>query len=110
MTGACTPGHPCLYDHWDFNAIGSAPILRLDGDVAHLEEYNFNDRASTLYNRTTDIVRIYPDWNFKGTPITLLPGESTSLNNGNAGNDSASSVRWLRPGPSPRNPARLCGA
>ncbi|MFI1717514.1 peptidase inhibitor family I36 protein [Streptomyces litmocidini] len=87
------PGYLCLYDHWDFNAIGSAPILRVNGGVAHLEGCNFNDRAGTPYNRTTDIVRVYPDWDFKGTPITLLPGESISLNNGNAGNDSASSVR-----------------
>lgn len=92
---ACTRNYVCLYDNWDYNASGSARILRTTEDISHLDDYNFNDVTSSVVNNSRYLVRIYPDYDFKGVPVTLLPGESISFNNGNGFNDVASSVQFL---------------
>ncbi|MEU8028652.1 peptidase inhibitor family I36 protein [Streptomyces sp. NPDC049099] len=92
---ACTRNYVCLYDNWDYNASGSARILRTTEDISHLDDYNFNDVTSSVVNNSRYLVRIYPDYDFKGVPVTLLPGESISFNNGNGFNDVASSVKFL---------------
>ncbi|MFI2206983.1 peptidase inhibitor family I36 protein [Streptomyces sp. NPDC020192] len=92
---ACTHNYVCLYENWDYNAPTSARILRTTEDISRLDDYFFNDITSSVVNNSRYIVRIYPDYDFKGVPVTLLPGESISFNNGNGFNDVASSVKFL---------------
>ncbi|MEU8976402.1 peptidase inhibitor family I36 protein [Streptomyces monashensis] len=92
---ACTRGYVCLYDNWDYNVPDNARILRTTEDITHLDDYNFNDVTSSVVNNSRYPVRVYPDYDYKGVPVTLLPGESISFNNGNGFNDVASSVKFL---------------
>jgi hypothetical protein len=92
---ACTRNYVCLYDNWDYNAPTNARILRTTEDITHLNDYNFNDVTSSAVNNSRFLVRIYPEYDFKGVPVTLLPGESISFNRGNGFNDVASSVQFL---------------
>ncbi|MFJ4526356.1 hypothetical protein ACIP4Y_36535 [Streptomyces sp. NPDC088810] len=91
---ACT-ATTSAYDNWDSNTSTNARILRTTEDNTHLNDYNFNDVTSSAVNNSCFLVRIYPDYEFKGVPVTLLPGESISFNRGNGFNDVASSVQFL---------------
>ncbi|MET9072951.1 peptidase inhibitor family I36 protein [Streptomyces sp. NPDC004232] len=92
---ACTRNYVCFYDNWDYNVPTDARILRTTEDITHLDDYDFNDVTSSVVNNSRFLVRIYPDCDFKGVPVTLLSGESISFNNGNGFNDVASSVQLL---------------
>jgi hypothetical protein len=92
---ACTRNYVCLYDNWDYNVPTNARILRTTEDTTNLNDYNFNDVTSSVVNNSRFLVRIYPEYDFKGVPVTLLPGESISFNRGNGFNDVASSVQFL---------------
>ncbi|WP_280727089.1 peptidase inhibitor family I36 protein [Kitasatospora sp. MAA4] len=66
----------------------------MNGDVPHLDYYCFDDVASSLVNNTKSVVRVFQDYDYKNTAVTLFPGEALDLN-GSSFNDQASSVQFF---------------
>ncbi|WP_431045474.1 peptidase inhibitor family I36 protein [Streptomyces sp. P1-3] len=93
----CPVDELCLYENWDFNKdTHDARVLSTYKDIAHLDDYNFNDITSTVYNDTGRIVRLYPHYDYEGAPVTLVPGESIDFKDANGNfNDQISSVRFM---------------
>jgi hypothetical protein len=93
---ACRSGYVCLYENWQYNQGAAARILRTNEDNSHLDDLNFNDVTSAVYNNTDRVVRIYPHFDYQGVPVTLMPGEHMSFDGVNGTfNDVASSVQLL---------------
>ncbi|MFI6661222.1 peptidase inhibitor family I36 protein [Streptomyces sp. NPDC050523] len=93
---ACRPGYLCLYENWQYNQGASARILRTNEDIGRLDDMNFNDITSAVYNNTDQVVRIYPHFDYQGVPVTLMPDEHMSFDGVNGTfNDVASSVQFL---------------
>ncbi|MFC8006851.1 hypothetical protein ACFUCH_12065 [Streptomyces olivaceus] len=86
-----TAGFVGLFHNWDFKG----PLLETNEDISNLETHTvvlddnkttrtaqFNNDTSGVYNNTTDkTLLLYPEFDFKGTPLTLLPGESANFIN-----------------------------
>lgn len=87
----CPSGWACIYQHSNF---GGRQLSFKDGGCQNLGNYGFNDKASSLKNRTGYRIRLYKDSNCRGSTRTFDAGESTRSFGGFG--DEASSIRILR--------------
>ncbi|MCW5815859.1 MAG: peptidase inhibitor family I36 protein [Labilithrix sp.] len=89
LASSCSAGYACIYQHSKF---GGRLLQFRDGGCQNLGgKYNFNDRASSIRNRTGRTLRLYKDANCKGSTRTFGPGEQTQSLGGFG--DEASSIR-----------------
>lgn len=89
----CSDEMFCLYEHGDYNRNTVASILVTDESISRMDEYGFNDIASSVYNNTIYDIRVYQDYNFKGEYLDVAPGESVDIVDG-SWNDRISSL-WV---------------
>ncbi|NXY97312.1 peptidase inhibitor family I36 protein [Streptomyces sp. BR123] len=90
---ACKVGYVCLYENNGYNSGGPARVVMLDDDEARLDYYCFNDATSSIVNRSAHLVRVFQDYDYRATAVTLLPGEVMDLN-GTSFQDQASAVKF----------------
>lgn len=91
---ACPDGYICLYENYQANKGSPGWMLALKGSIEHLDWYNFNDRTSSVVNRSNNTAILYGDYNFGGPSATIRPGTKYSFeNNVPMNNDWTSSVR-----------------
>jgi Peptidase inhibitor family I36 len=83
----------CLYEHGGYNGNSVASILVTDENISRMDEYGFNDVASSVYNNTVYDIRVYQDYNFRGEYLDVAPGESVDIVN-DSWNDRISSL-WV---------------
>lgn len=94
---ACPSGSFCMWEHEDFNG----KMGKLGSSHTNLHNLGWGDRASSVWNRSSKIVRIYRDTNYQGKSqgqgpdyVTLLPGQSINRLANQGFDDKTSSVKF----------------
>jgi hypothetical protein len=96
---ACPAGYICLYENFEANKEGGARMLALRGDVRFLNDYDFNDKTSSVVNKSNKTAVLYGDWEFGGPSATIRPGQRADFrDNAPMPNDWTSSVEVLADG------------
>jgi hypothetical protein len=72
---ACQAGKVCLFDGHD----GTGDVLQLDGVDNPNVGQAWNDRASSLWNRTDKYVCVWTDANYGGNNWIIEPGQKQEL-------------------------------
>jgi hypothetical protein len=82
---ACPSEHLCLYAEFHWNTDSNHRLLVTDTPLHQLSnpDYNFNDTTSSVYNNTSQCVRLYPNYDYVGVPLTVFPGEAFDFTDDN---------------------------
>jgi hypothetical protein len=98
---ACPTGYICLYENFEANSGGGARMLALRGDVRYLIDYDFNDKTSSVVNKSNKTAILYGDYEFTNRNAKILPGEKADFRDDSPmPNDWTSSVEVLADGTS----------
>lgn len=88
----CPKGYFCLYQHFTYNLNDARGlILKTSEDISRLDDFDFNDRASSYYNNTDHFVTVYEHFFQGGDAQQFAPGDHGDLSGW--WNDTVSSVK-----------------
>ena len=77
-TAACPSQRLCLYAEFHWNTASDQRLLVTNINLHDLNnpDYRFNDTTSSVYNNTSRCVRLYPNYDYVGVPLTVFPHEA----------------------------------